>query len=442
MKRSLLILIAAFLFFPLFAQYEVRGGSGRPLSVGTSQLTEIYLLNGLDGAQIKFTSTQSGTHQWYRYSQSIDDAVPIPSTQSGNSSVITDIQEGYGYYVEAPIGTGYVWIIDYSHYVARLSGLRVEEDEYSCDQLRLVADANVTPIYYYTSKGSKNNLQREFRLIYNTLQWQGNDKVFTPFQVDTILTENAVFPEITLSEPPAGPPLTNTTFTLTDVFADYFGIAQAITSEEYRAIRVEVHFSYDKDREFGSNEKLKGDTLSAPLTYTFTAYANEPVAAFYMWKVLKQDPLTGQFNQIAQYPERVLQYPFENQGTYWVKLEVNNNDAQSVCTGTDSIKIVIGNTDLFIPNAFSPGSSIGVNDILKVSFRSITAFRASIYNRWGNLLYQWTDPTKGWDGRVNGKFVPTGAYFIVVEYTDSEGKRRSKGQDVNILRGKDLPPTP
>ncbi|GHT64770.1 hypothetical protein FACS189451_12510 [Bacteroidia bacterium] len=64
------------------------------------------------------------------------------------------------------------------------------------------------------------------------------------------------------------------------------------------------------------------------------------------------------------------------------------------------------------------------------------SFRASVYNRWGNLLYQWTDPTKGWNGMVNGKYVPTGAYYVVVEFTDSTGKKRVEKRDVNILRSK------
>jgi len=159
MKRSLLIIIAVFLSFPLFAQYEVRGGTGKPYLANSNGLTQIYLLDGLAGAQISFTSSQSGAHQWYRYKQSIDDAVPIPCTQSGNTSVITDIQEGYGYYVAAPYGTGYVWIVDYSNYVVQFSNLTATEDEFSCERLILVATATMNPIYYYTSTGC--------RILYN-----------------------------------------------------------------------------------------------------------------------------------------------------------------------------------------------------------------------------------------------------------------------------------
>ncbi|MDR1631688.1 MAG: gliding motility-associated C-terminal domain-containing protein [Dysgonamonadaceae bacterium] len=429
MKRSLLFIIAAFLFSPLFAQYEVIGGSGHPYRASKNGITEIYLLNGMEGAQIKFTSSKSGEHQWYRYKESIDDAVPVPCTQSGNTSVITDIPEGYGYYVATPMGTGYVWIVDYSPYVPRLSGLRVMEDEYRCEQLKLITDAVVTPIYYYIS-GRRNTLQRNFRLTYNTLSWNEEQKTFLP--LDAAFTVNELFPEILVDNPP----LTNTTFTLTDAFADHFGIAHAVVSEEYRAIKVEAHYSVEKDREFGDNEKHTPDRIeSSPIGYTFTAYANEPVAAFYIWKVSKQDNVTGEYNTIVRYTDPVLRYTFENTGNYDVQLEVN--DAQSICADIpEAIKVSIDSTRVEIPNAFSPGSSPGINDELKISFSSVVSFQASVFNRWGNLLYRWSDPTKGWNGMVNGKFVPTGAYLVVVEYTDSEGKRRNKSQMVNILRGK------
>ena len=440
MKRSLLIIIAVFLSFPLFAQYEVRGGTGKPYLANSNGLTQIYLLDGLAGAQISFTSSQSGAHQWYRYKQSIDDAVPIPCTQSGNTSVITDIQEGYGYYVAAPYGTGYVWIVDYSNYVVQFSNLTVTEDEFSCERLILVATATMNPIYYYTSTGVQNTLQREFLLTYNTLQWQDDNKVFTPVQVDTTLTENYVFPEITLDNPP----LINTTFTLSDFFANNFGIAQAITSDQYNAIKVEVHYTPETNRVFGDNEKQDtpsppdGSTYttggSAPISYTFTAYANDPVATYYTWNVMKLDSASGSYNTIVRYNDRILQYTFANQGTYLVRIDVN--DAQSTCTSSDSLYVIIGDTYMFIPNAFSPGSSIGVNDIFKVSFRSVTAFRATIYNRLGIQLFQWTDPTQGWNGMVDGKFVPTGAYFVVVEWTDTGGKRHKQARDVNIVREK------
>jgi gliding motility-associated-like protein len=174
---------------------------------------------------------------------------------------------------------------------------------------------------------------------------------------------------------------------------------------------------------------------SAPINIIFTAYANEPVATFFIWTIDQVDPVTGKLNTIVRYTDKVLQYNFEETGRFFVKLHVI--DSKSVCEDTTQVFTVnIGETDLKVPNFFSPGSSIGSNDEFRVLYKSIISFKCSIFNRWGNLLYQWDDPAKGWDGRVAGKYVPTGAYFYVIEYKGADGKKKTKSGNVNILRSK------
>ena len=48
---------------------------------------------------------------------------------------------------------------------------------------------------------------------------------------------------------------------------------------------------------------------------------------------------------------------------------------------------------LLMPNAFSPNGD-GINDIYKPKdgYRNIEEFHAYIYNRWGQKLYECTDP--------------------------------------------------
>jgi gliding motility-associated-like protein len=431
MKQNLLFILAAFLCVPLSAQYKISGGNGQPLAAYKNNITEIYLLYGLEGAQIEFTSSQPGAHQWYTYKTSIDEKDPIPCEQDGNTSRITGMILGdCGYYVDAPNSPGYIWIVDYSLYLPRLSGLQVVEDEYRCEQLKLVADAVVSPIYYYIG-GRRYTLPQNFRLTFNTLSWDEEQKTFLP-AVDTLKITN-LSAEITFYNPP----LTNTAFTLTDAYAEHFGMKQSAVSEEYSAVRVEAHYSIERDREFSDNEKLTpgGEEESAPVGYTFTAHANEPIATYYIWTVSKQDDLTKNYDPVVRFTEPVLRYTFENAGNYEVRLEVD--DARSVCADIQEVvQLTVDDTRLEIPNVFSPGSSPGVNDELKVYYRSVLSFRATVFNRWGNLLYRWTDPAKGWNGMVDGKLVPAGAYLVIVEYTDSGGKRRSKSQMVNILRKK------
>jgi gliding motility-associated-like protein len=83
---------------------------------------------------------------------------------------------------------------------------------------------------------------------------------------------------------------------------------------------------------------------------------------------------------------------------------------------------------------FTPEGSPGVNDEFRVTYKSILRFQARIFNRWGTQLYQWTDPSKGWDGRYRGSYVPAGPYYYVIDYTGTDGKSRRKTGDINVVR--------
>jgi gliding motility-associated-like protein len=436
MKRNIHFLILMNMFSSLAAQYSVSGGSGSPIVVNTSQNgLKVYLLNGLSGARIIYTSSDTETHQWYRYSERASNAVPVSAVQNGNTSFINDVQDGYGYFVGLPTDpqTTYVWIVDYSKYIPRFFNLEPKEDEFACMRLRIWADVEAEPLYYYLpSSGYRTTLDRIYHLQYSTQEWDENNRQFIVKEENKKLTD--WISEIDIDPPP----LSDTHFTLTgDQFAEKFGIQQAIRSDLYRAIAVEAHGIAETNKLHADNERhSEGDALggSAPIEYTFSAYANEPVAASYKWEISQWDNNAGKMTTIVRYTaDNILRYNFEKNGIFQVDLEVR--DSRSICRDTiQPFKVMIDSTVVKIPNAFSPGSSIGVNDELRVSFSSITSFKASVFNSQGNLLFQWSDPAKGWDGRVNGKFVPTGVYYVIVEYKDSFGKAKSVSKAVNILR--------
>lgn len=89
-----------------------------------------------------------------------------------------------------------------------------------------------------------------------------------------------------------------------------------------------------------------------------------------------------------------------------------------------------------LPNVFSPGTTPGTNDVWKVPHKSIVEFHCWIYNRWGNLLYEFTDPDGGWDGTYHGKLVDTGVYYYVVTATGSDGVNYKKRGAISIMRYK------
>lgn len=103
---------------------------------------------------------------------------------------------------------------------------------------------------------------------------------------------------------------------------------------------------------------------------------------------------------------------------------------------TDPITVTISESELVMPNAFSPNGD-GINDVYKPKegWKSIIEFHGYIFNRWGQLLYDWTDPDDGWDGTYKGKDVKQGVYFCLVKAKGADGRTFNIRKDVNLLRG-------
>ena len=109
--------------------------------------------------------------------------------------------------------------------------------------------------------------------------------------------------------------------------------------------------------------------------------------------------------------------------------EVTDDDTQASDT------TVVLTSQLIMPNAFSPNND-QINDVYKVKeSQNIVEFRATIFNRWGQKLYEWTNIEGGWDGTYHGQDVKQGTYFVQVKARGADGKTYNIRKDVNLLRG-------
>lgn len=77
-----------------------------------------------------------------------------------------------------------------------------------------------------------------------------------------------------------------------------------------------------------------------------------------------------------------------------------------------------------VPNIFTPGCcqipcewNVHISPELKVS-----DYKLTVFNRWGEIVYESTDPEKGWDGKYSrtGNFVEEGIYIWQLEFTSLE----------------------
>ena len=99
-------------------------------------------------------------------------------------------------------------------------------------------------------------------------------------------------------------------------------------------------------------------------------------------------------------------------GLYLV--EVINEDG---CNYTETVRVI--NTsdgdplNYYAPNAISLSSSNG-NNCFSPSFNDVNLllqYELSIFDRWGNQVFQSDSPQSCWDGSINGEAVASGVYI-------------------------------
>ncbi|MBC7652869.1 MAG: PKD domain-containing protein, partial [Oligoflexus sp.] len=91
------------------------------------------------------------------------------------------------------------------------------------------------------------------------------------------------------------------------------------------------------------------------------------------------------------------------------------------CTISDKVNVEVA-TKPTIPNTFTPNGD-GNNDIWNIKYLdSYVNARMTIFNRFGNAVFNSTGYDIPWDGRYNGKEVPVGVYYYIID-TKVEGKK-------------------
>lgn len=105
------------------------------------------------------------------------------------------------------------------------------------------------------------------------------------------------------------------------------------------------------------------------------------------------------------------------------------------CADTVSREIKVKDDDLEIkiPNVFTPGNGDALNELFQVQHNAVKTFTAQIFNRWGKLLYTWTNPDDGWNGTFNGEKITDGTYFYTITGTDIKDAPFEKKGTVTML---------
>ena len=115
-----------------------------------------------------------------------------------------------------------------------------------------------------------------------------------------------------------------------------------------------------------------------------------------------------------------LYHEYEDTGTYQVVLQIVNEGG---CMDEQVLSVCVAPKTLVIaPTAFSPNND-GVNDVFFVRTIGANELSLSVYNRWGELVFETNDIEQAWDGSFQNNLQEIGTYTWRLSYFSVEKKK-------------------
>jgi len=188
-----------------------------------------------------------------------------------------------------------------------------------------------------------------------------------------------------------------------------------------------------------SKADLRADTVELP-KYFITNLCDTTEADRYYWKVtrdkdgsvVKEEPVVG--DDAPNFNLGVLDLGNDT-GSFTVCVWAYTPDPDA-CVDSACVKIFNAFViDFKIPNVFTPNGD-EKNDNFVVEIKGQEVFDLKIYNRWGELVFESTDPAITWNGKVNnsGNDCPDGTYFYTLKYKLRTQNEKTLRGSVSLMR--------
>lgn len=393
-------------------------------------LNNIFVVYDTNGCTLRYSASNGYTATVLRYSNLGGGyAEEVTGVEREASAVSFPLStDDLGYIIEDGTNRYYCWVVNYTNHKFSISSLTPSSAP-ECEYSVLEFSGSASPINYFTINGQSRVLSREIYLDYTTQEYDKEASYFKNVDIRKVLESVSSVVSVT---PPA---YCSTYFTLTgDRFLREWNMATSAETNTVEPYAVDCYTeAVQNEKDFGDEGSniIKGDesTLggSAPAEISFTAVTTEAVI-HYEWQMSRDQEFD---NPDYRFYQKDLDYTFTDDGTFYLRFVGSNADG-TCSTYSDIFTVSIGASELKCPNAFSPNGD-GVNDIWKVSYRSLIDFNCEIFNRNGQKIYGFTDPSDGWDGTWHGKTVKPGVYYYVIIATGADGKKYKKSGDINII---------
>lgn len=352
------------------------------------------------------TLNSVGEVDWYRLPDTI---TPV---QTGTDYFYPE--HGEGYMVKVGAERDVFWVFDYEQLRPTISLIEADLD---CERTMLHLEGELPKISYTRLSGKQMTYPRNCHVEYMSAAWSEDTEMW----VDSVAIEELTLEqEMTVAASPVA-----TDYAISDMLAEQLGVAaDTLRSPVYQPVALKAHpvtitttrgkqgeMSNEVNRPYSPDDVLN---MSAPLEVLFKA--NGLNAEYYQWKLYKGSSL------MLTRSDAEHRYTFTDKGNYRAVVAISNSHCQ-----LDSVEFTISVSEsmVVVPNVFTPNGD-GTNDEFRVVYRSLKEFHCWVYNRWGHLIYEWSDPAKGWDGTIGGRPAAEGAYFYVIRALGTDADENAK----------------
>lgn len=120
-----------------------------------------------------------------------------------------------------------------------------------------------------------------------------------------------------------------------------------------------------------------------------------------------------------------------NAGKYFVTL----SNACGIASDTVNVNLTDCSCQFFVPNVFTPNADTLNSIFIPIGCpHNLESYNLSIYNRWGELIFNTSDRNLGWDGKFRGMPCIEGVYLYLVNYKARFGHDELLDGTVTLLR--------
>lgn len=182
---------------------------------------------------------------------------------------------------------------------------------------------------------------------------------------------------------------------------------------------------------------LRGSSVSFANKLAWEGYTNWPlgVQEYRIYRSENNDlffPINDVSGNANSFTDSLLS---DTANLFCYYIEAQENFGGFTAISTSNTVCVTQKASYYIPNAFSPGHSEGLNDVFGPQGLFIAKVKIDIFDRWGKQVYTNKGGERFWDGRDNnGNIMPEGVYmYHILVYSYDSTKSIERG-NVTILR--------